>query len=1274
MMRDKLKRNLIIALLTIAFILALSSIALAAGSPKYIYYVNQADELVMADYEQAVDDLIGGDPRLRNAIKSRLIIALQNFKAVYVEDEDGTVVNYASASSAGLNYLQAYNNPAYHVGAQTPVKQLIINPVTGVAEEVPISIFVVESVSAIDRTTIEVTLAAGADPSEAADETNYTVAVGGTAVPVTVAAYNSVTRVATLTVNLTGLSGACVVNGVTAAVDVPPLPVFSSITTVPGSFTVVLNFNTEVYDLNNDLLPANFTVTTDGNPNTVTLIDVANSANVAETTITLTLTLPTVGNTVTEVALSAAGAAKIGNIWDEATTAATKWQLTPDDTEAPLFIGVRAVAGGYTLYLDFSEAVHTGGNVLTAGVALNDDVRVTVNGVRIPSQTGSVTGVAAGDATDSIKVDLDLSLADLFSSGDVINVTLDANLQDTGVANRIRDLSNNVFEGQRTRAAVLEAGAGLKNADASTLLYNGDQDLDLSVTMDGALAAGATITVYLEDLDDNGFNFTNGAVSVTGSTGTAIIAGGDTLTFTAPAGGVPDNTQLTFTIEEGGAAGEYIFDGTTDSVDNSPHDVIFQRSDVGTTAEAECAVVQGFSTFVGPSPTLVSAEDNQAFNFSFKVEGALAAGKTIEMDLTALAAKVDFSNVDATETEKASTISGSFINTTNHTLTKSGNKLIITTGTGGIADGATVFINLRDSVPAANIVDVDSGAAGQHNLVISRNDSGVSATFKVTILANIINGEATNLVNDKVNQAQIFKFTVDGNLAFNEEIKIIIADTKGIVYSGTEANYSVSGATMSITNADYTAPTAEITLLATGASGVANGTVVEVTATVVNTTGVINETIDVEVERQDNNNADTFDFDVGVIGSTTVTVTTTAGLNAALADATIDTIILANNITLDANVTVGRAVTIDLNSKKLSDSGGDTFAITAAAAVNNGTINTTNNNLTIAGAATFESVAFEAGNLTITADLSLDEVTLTAGTHTTTHKITLADDLTITAGTLTFTGAATAELDGGGNAVVGGGTVAFNQADMDVANVDFAAGITVTMTASANYEGVTFISAVSSVLANTFDDCQFNSTVAVSSANVSTFINSTFNGAVTVAGAVHLLNDSNVFNALVTNTNNNSDYTGSVFNGAVTNTAGDADYTDCTFIGNFTLTAGNPDFTNITFSVAGFSLTSTDNTDGTADIEIVTLSPLLKGLGDIHVELEFDAEIEGVASGTKQDISDWHAVGTISCVLTELPDGTYTVVFDGAVDASANLTVYLLGVEVATVPFEYTGN
>jgi hypothetical protein len=102
--------------------------------PRYIYYQNASLELVRIDYLEIIDNLNDNDSRLRNAARSKLIDALDGFRDVFVEEAD-RFINYGEAVRDGKNYLQAYADPAYWTTAPVPIKELIINPVSGEAEE-----------------------------------------------------------------------------------------------------------------------------------------------------------------------------------------------------------------------------------------------------------------------------------------------------------------------------------------------------------------------------------------------------------------------------------------------------------------------------------------------------------------------------------------------------------------------------------------------------------------------------------------------------------------------------------------------------------------------------------------------------------------------------------------------------------------------------------------------------------------------------------------------------------------------------------------------------------------------------------------------------------------------------------------------------------------------------------------------------------------------------------------------------------------------------------
>jgi photosystem II stability/assembly factor-like uncharacterized protein len=108
-----------------------------AAVPKYIFYENAGGDLVRADYEQAINDLFKPNPdrRLLNAIRDSLNTASQGKKAIYVLNEGGRVVDYGRALIDGLSYTEAFNNFDYWAAPQNPVKELVINPLTGEPEE-----------------------------------------------------------------------------------------------------------------------------------------------------------------------------------------------------------------------------------------------------------------------------------------------------------------------------------------------------------------------------------------------------------------------------------------------------------------------------------------------------------------------------------------------------------------------------------------------------------------------------------------------------------------------------------------------------------------------------------------------------------------------------------------------------------------------------------------------------------------------------------------------------------------------------------------------------------------------------------------------------------------------------------------------------------------------------------------------------------------------------------------------------------------------------------
>ncbi len=736
---------------------------------------------------------------------------------------------------------------------------LLMQYALGIIDQFPCELPKVVSVRAIDRTTIEVELAENVPEETAEDVDFYQVTVGNEAVEVEEVDYDANENEATLTVDMEGKSGELVVNGVKAEDEVPPEPVFESISTTPGAYKVVLHFNTAVYDFDDNLAVGDFNVVTDGNPNLIEEIDAADSVDDAENKITLTLEDATPAETTTEVRLRASGADKVVNIWDEPASAITRSHYTPSDPDAPEFTGVRAIEGGYAIYLDFSKPIHSGNEEMqaTAGDA-SDHIRPLVDFDRVAA-TDDVK-IASTDATESIMLKLDLGTDELISSGDDVSVTLNSSLYSAANEPYIRDLSGNVIEGTRTRVAEIVSGPGLSNAKASTLVYDYEDDLVLEVTLNGDLARNKKITVDLSDLDNNGFDFEDGSVPVSGVVPNASLSN-SMLTLNAPIGGIADGTTLTFTIEHEDPLdpGKYKFLDPNVAKDESPHKVVFQRSDVGTTATTEVAVVEGFSAFFADD--LISGKDNQPFTFSFEILGDLGEDETIEIDLSELAdAGVDFSRVDVDETAEKSTVNGDPLDN-EHSLIFVGNVMTIEAGE-TIDTETEITINLHDEEEADDVLDVAAGATGRYDIMLKRSDSGATAPLRVTIEANIINTSASDPTANKVNQLQRFYYTLDGEMKWNGFVDIVI-ENSDLTYpepdpADLEDYYSVSGADAKVVSVEKDGDDYVISVRAN--EDIACGTEIEVEVDGVDAGDA--EDVKMTFTRLDTGNSDEYEFEV----------------------------------------------------------------------------------------------------------------------------------------------------------------------------------------------------------------------------------------------------------------------------------------------------------------------------------------------------------------------------------------------------------------------------
>ncbi len=107
------------------------------AAPKYLYYRNVDGDLVVVDYALAVNELLNDNPVLINAVRKALREAIGAFRDVFVEDTHTNTINYSQAIQDQKTYLEAQKNlVTYGAEQQAANKRLIINPVSGEAEEV----------------------------------------------------------------------------------------------------------------------------------------------------------------------------------------------------------------------------------------------------------------------------------------------------------------------------------------------------------------------------------------------------------------------------------------------------------------------------------------------------------------------------------------------------------------------------------------------------------------------------------------------------------------------------------------------------------------------------------------------------------------------------------------------------------------------------------------------------------------------------------------------------------------------------------------------------------------------------------------------------------------------------------------------------------------------------------------------------------------------------------------------------------------------------------
>lgn len=117
------KKVLPTAALAMALLFAFSAVA-AAAVPSVIYYTNAEGKVVQADYRQAVVLAVAGNTALLDALKAALREAQDNFRAIVVKNDDGSVVDWQKALADRKSYPEAMADSRY--AGTEPAHQLVL--------------------------------------------------------------------------------------------------------------------------------------------------------------------------------------------------------------------------------------------------------------------------------------------------------------------------------------------------------------------------------------------------------------------------------------------------------------------------------------------------------------------------------------------------------------------------------------------------------------------------------------------------------------------------------------------------------------------------------------------------------------------------------------------------------------------------------------------------------------------------------------------------------------------------------------------------------------------------------------------------------------------------------------------------------------------------------------------------------------------------------------------------------------------------------------------
>jgi hypothetical protein len=131
------KKALRVLALTLALAFMFSAVALAA-TPSIIFYQNAVGQMVQVDYQKAMDQAAAGNTALLEELKKAYIDAQDNFRAIAVKNDDGSVVDWSKALKDKQPYHQVVADDNYKGTEPKPDVELVVDE-TGKAVEKPVA-------------------------------------------------------------------------------------------------------------------------------------------------------------------------------------------------------------------------------------------------------------------------------------------------------------------------------------------------------------------------------------------------------------------------------------------------------------------------------------------------------------------------------------------------------------------------------------------------------------------------------------------------------------------------------------------------------------------------------------------------------------------------------------------------------------------------------------------------------------------------------------------------------------------------------------------------------------------------------------------------------------------------------------------------------------------------------------------------------------------------------------------------------------------------------